>query len=97
MAAGRDVVHDRVPGDVAEGVMLVDVAAGYADDDRELGLPVHPGAGIRGDHHGVAGATDRRRRQQEEVGLPDPGGSSDDAHLAQVVNVVGTSADQLAR
>ena len=89
--ARRDVVDDRVGGDVLERVARRDAVRATADHRRELDLPVELRHALA-DLHDRPVADQRRRRLEEEErpagGRRDRVLRTQPAHLAQVVGVV---------
>src|SRR5262249_41507475 len=90
--AGRDVVTDRVAGDVANGVCRLEVPPALADDDYQLGLEIDFLAPRR-QHNIFAVADQRRRVLAEEDRLLGYGGAAFDG----VVAVVQAETNNLGR
>ena len=88
----RDVVEDRVAGDVVERVGLGDVPPAAADDHRELRLPVDR-LGDPRHLDRLAVGDERLREADEEVGL----GEDVELRLRGVLGVVARDADDLRR
>src|SRR3989440_9384795 len=87
----RVVVVQHVPGDVAQGVVAVDIPGAATDDDRQLHLPIDFGGALR-DHHVVIRPADRAGRLEEDDRLF----GNFLTGLARVITIIEADAHDLA-
>ena len=96
--AVADVVDDRVAGDAAHRLVLVDVPAAAADHDGQLAFPVDLVGRDPGDHDRVAGVGQRRARGlHEDVGKRLLALGRRPAALGDVLGVVARQEQHLGR
>jgi hypothetical protein len=83
----RRCVHDRVTSDMVQGLPGEEVLSTAADDDRQLGFPIHPVPGIVRYHHLFPRTDNRRRRKQKEIRLHTIWNLRD-THFLQMIDII---------